>query len=554
MMPSFTQKVFLYVVAVHIQDVSALNEQPVAPESEVTENYHSVFIDGPKSTLVHHAAAAADWNKCRRPDPKYPSKRIPYMEDRVIMKRGMQFSDGSLFDYYAVFDGHGGDFTAQWLAQRFHNLVKDKIQDVADDNSQGMMQALSKAFEVADKNLRGQQTKCSGSTGTVAIIRNETVAGQTKRVLYTANVGDSEAMLIAKNGSMPESTFVDFYDARPYTPENNNIGDHEYRMLTAMHHPKEDMIACPLEIERVNQAVAASKQCVRLFPRDRPGLPKNYIYTYKDGRDLDLNAIDGAQNSRTFGDFNMKLKRYENAVIATPSISRTELGDHDGTLVIASDGLWDVMHPRNGFDQFEDDSWPTDSDLNSSSPDFAFSLFNLAADRAYVKQDNIGVITVDLCAPVTEATEIDEQQVDGAIQLDGSHMKADFRIANQIDHLPKGITNIVLNAPSHYSQGKIEASYIRSTKLSERGHWQYTMYTSKGAADKGLSFRVSDFKKTSSQKLKSLYSQLKTGMLKHFFRKNRIATTWERMKILGAEPDLSEELSKISAEQATANE
>ena len=133
-------------------------------------------------------------------------------------------------------------------------------------------------------------------------------------------------------------------------------------------------------------------------------------------------------------------------------------------------------------------------------------------------------------------------------------MKADFHIANQINNLPKGITNIVLNAPSHYSPGKIEASYIRSTKLSERGHWQYTLYTSKGAADGGLSFRVSDLKKIDRSKSKSLCTQLKTRMLKHFFRKNCTATTWERMKILGAEPHLSQELSKISPEQTAASQ
>ena len=84
------------------------------------------------------------------------------MEDRLVMKRGMKFSGkvGGVFDYYAVFDGHGGEFTAKWLAEHFHGIVQKKIQDVAADAGPGvMMKALNEAFKQADEDLRKQMTR-----------------------------------------------------------------------------------------------------------------------------------------------------------------------------------------------------------------------------------------------------------------------------------------------------------------------------------------------------------------------------------------------------------
>lgn len=141
--------------------------------------------------------------------------------------------------FFAVFDGHGGRSAAAWCGDHFHELLlknlgldptspsedskketpnesEDKdgntirysysqevsTSDEADLKHLPVSEILDHTFEEADSYLTGAHGIFSGSTAVVALIRPEIDDdhengnhGEEKLVLYTANVGDSRAVL-----------------------------------------------------------------------------------------------------------------------------------------------------------------------------------------------------------------------------------------------------------------------------------------------------------------------------------------------------------------------
>lgn len=134
------------------------------------------------------------------------------------------FAERLDWGYFGVFDGHAGKETARWAGAHLHELIYKSIQR---EDHMDMRETLNEAFVEADKQLTvmngaGQ----SGSTAAVAVIRWE-VEGEAhgeadapersdvqpsgthfdfvptlkhKRMLYTANAGDSKIVL-ARGGA-----------------------------------------------------------------------------------------------------------------------------------------------------------------------------------------------------------------------------------------------------------------------------------------------------------------------------------------------------------------
>ena len=123
-----------------------------------------------------------------------------------------------------------------------------------------------------------------------------------KKILYCANIGDSRCVLVNNNGLMRLS-----YD---------------------------DRVDDPKEKERI------IKQGGVIF--------NNRVY----GR---------LMLSRSFGDWTIK----EYGVIAEPHITKIEINDNDSYLIIASDGLWDVIKDEEckGFTEIYEDTFETCKNL-----------------------------------------------------------------------------------------------------------------------------------------------------------------------------------------------
>eukprot|EP01130_Rhizamoeba_saxonica_P017309 TRINITY_DN834_c0_g1_i2.p1 TRINITY_DN834_c0_g1~~TRINITY_DN834_c0_g1_i2.p1 ORF type:complete len:294 (-),score=88.71 TRINITY_DN834_c0_g1_i2:67-948(-) len=182
--------------------------------------------------------------------------------------------------YFGVFDGHGGTEAAILLEQHLHkNLFKNE-QFI----SGNVETAINEGFEETDNFIISEAIAndwTNGSTGVISIICDN--------ILYTANVGDSEAILISEES-----------------------GQVSHELLTFPHKASD-----PDEKERI----------------------KNL------GGHVFFNRVFGSLAvSRAFGDSRFKKPTSSNNFVShVPYISKKELQPSNLALVLACDGLWDVM-------------------------------------------------------------------------------------------------------------------------------------------------------------------------------------------------------------------
>ncbi|XP_071730353.1 LOW QUALITY PROTEIN: probable protein phosphatase 2C 72 [Rutidosis leptorrhynchoides] len=206
-----------------------------------------------------------------------------------------------------VFDGHGrnGQIVSKFVRNKLPSLIinqrnsimsKGKTVNEHDDfvskDFHFWEEACFSAFKVMDKEIKLLEhidCSCSGTTAVIVIKQGED--------LVIANLGDSRAVLgtIAENGIMPMQLTTDL---KPNVPsEADRIRKSNGRVMALREEPHIDRVWLPYH--------------------DSPGLAM----------------------SRAFGDFVLK----SHGIIAVPDVSYHRLTSNDQFLVLASDGVWDVL-------------------------------------------------------------------------------------------------------------------------------------------------------------------------------------------------------------------
>jgi protein phosphatase 2C family protein 2/3 len=191
--------------------------------------------------------------------------------------------------FYGVFDGHGGVDAAIMVQDNLHNNIF-RSEAWKSGNIEG---ALNNGFETTDDQIIKQSIEkgwMNGSTAAVALFHNLS--------LYIANIGDSEALLIKKTAD----------------------GQWEPEALTTLHKPSD-----PSEKERIE----------------------------KLGGHVFFGRLFGALAvSRSFGDSKFKIpKTAQNFVSWEPAIKKVDIvPEQHKFLVLACDGLWDVMNHQQVSD------------------------------------------------------------------------------------------------------------------------------------------------------------------------------------------------------------
>jgi serine/threonine protein phosphatase PrpC len=204
----------------------------------------------------------------------------PEMEDDHLIQAKMPSAEDHML--LGVFDGHGGAKTAQYVAP---HLV-EKIESMPswqtyleNQTEENVGIALTEAFLAMDQELRERSEEASGCTAIVVML--------TPSFIVTANLGDSRAVL-GSNGSTVALSF----DHKPYNEE---------------------------EKRRIEKA----------------------------GGTVSWNRVDGdLAVSRAFGDFRYKsvdLPQEEQKVTPEPEIQIQPMSDQHEFVVLACDGVWDVM-------------------------------------------------------------------------------------------------------------------------------------------------------------------------------------------------------------------
>ncbi|KAK8683461.1 hypothetical protein V6N13_039521 [Hibiscus sabdariffa] len=216
------------------------------------------------------------------------------------------------FHYFGVYDGHGCSHVATRCKERLHELVKEEL--VCEEEWKG---AMARSFTRMDKEVNewngsviGANCRCElqspesdavGSTAVVAIVTSDKIV--------VANCGDSRAVLCRKGKPVPLSS-----DHKGAKQLDRSLSDY-VDCLHAYHAElKSGVPDRPDELDRIQEAGG------RVIYWDGP------------------RVLGVLATSRSIGD--NYLKPY---VSCEPEVTVTDRTAEDECLIIASDGLWDVV-------------------------------------------------------------------------------------------------------------------------------------------------------------------------------------------------------------------
>ncbi|BAF18292.1 protein phosphatase 2C 51 [Oryza sativa Japonica Group] len=284
------------------------------------------------------------------------------MEDAVAIERTFMASTGDGAgairgggegeeDFFAVYDGHGGSRVAEACRKRMHVVLAEEVSlrrlrgQSASGGDVRWKEAMLASFARMDGEVVGSVAaaapRVDGTepSGFRTVGSTAVVAVVGRRRIVVANCGDSRAVLSRGGVALPLST-----DHKPDRPD---------------------------ELERVEAA---------------------------GGRVINWNGyrvLGVLATSRSIGDYYLKP-----FVSAEPEVRVVERTDKDEFLILASDGLWDVVSnevackiARNCLNGRAASMFP-ESVSGSSAADAAALLAELAVSRG--SRDNISVVVVEL--------------------------------------------------------------------------------------------------------------------------------------------------------------
>jgi len=226
------------------------------------------------------------------------------LQDRYVADEAME----ELGVYFAVMDGHGGTAVADHAQARLHKNIlaqfrQKQVQPASRDEK--IKAAIKEAFLQTDKEILSMAERKKftheGSTCVAALLHGNPKLGTALR-LVVANLGDSRAVLCRGGQAVAVSE------------------DH-----------KPSRIDEKKRIERVGGLVLHMRGTWRV------AAPTNPNSTQKSAR----REYQGLAMTRSFGD--MYFKQPAALSIAEPDVQVLPLSDKDLFLVLACDGIFDVM-------------------------------------------------------------------------------------------------------------------------------------------------------------------------------------------------------------------
>jgi len=271
-----------------------------------------------------------------------------------------------------VFDGHGGDSAADYLSRKFYEMFSEEVSEEVygkecspegkDEKGLSCTAELSEVFKAVfakmDKKLlewlhetqEGEERQ-AGSTATVVLARTDKVV--------VANVGDSRAVL-CRNGQPQDLSTEHRVEGTGETVEA------EVARVKGVGGWIEDGRVC--DVLAVSRAFGDA-----MFKGD--GLPDLLQF----GIDSKFWDEEFAKTINFTGD----------PVVSAPDVVEIALREDDEFIILASDGLWDVVSSKDAVDIAR-------KDLQKGRPlkAVAEKLANIALRR--YSQDNIAVILIDL--------------------------------------------------------------------------------------------------------------------------------------------------------------
>ena len=218
-----------------------------------------------------------------------------YNEDTITVRKIIDPKDKNNYFYiFAIYDGHGGNGCSIYLK---NNLYKNITECSMIGLRNGINLTEQNFLEYEGVNQYGELDDTSGSCASIVLIKN--------KKCIIANVGDSRCILF-KNKRL-------FFATKDHKPNSHS------------------------EKRRIESAGGSVFQSTAIVPLYQNGKMIEMPWRVNPGR---------LSVSRTFGDIEIKLEKFggkKNVVVSTPDIVEFELNDQYNFLVIACDGVFDVL-------------------------------------------------------------------------------------------------------------------------------------------------------------------------------------------------------------------
>lgn len=292
------------------------------------------------------------------------------MEDDIVLRPNTLQG----FSFAAVFDGHGGFASVQFLRDELYKECLEALQGgllLLEKDFKAVEEALKQAFVKADMRLlkwlemKGEEEDESGATATAIFLGNNK--------LLISHIGDSSVVL-----------------CRSGKPE----------LLTSPHRPYGSNKASLQEIKRIREAggwITNGRICGDIAVSRAFGDMR-----FKTKKIEMLQK--GAQEGRWTEKFISRVQFKDDLVVARPDIYQVTLGSDAEFIVLASDGLWDYMSSSDAV------SFVRDQLRKHGNTQLACeSLAQVVLDQR--TQDNVSIIIADLGKTDWKSVPLQQQNV-----------------------------------------------------------------------------------------------------------------------------------------------
>jgi serine/threonine protein phosphatase PrpC len=203
--------------------------------------------------------------------------------------------DKNCINMIGVFDGHGGKLVSKYLKENLPDYFTKKFKDNLFSKPEKFSKYVSKVFDILQNKLIEEHPKAVNYCGSTACLAIHCINKLEKKgYLWVINIGDSRAVLNNKNGLSIQLS----KDHKPNSPEER------------------------MRIEKMGGKIA---------------------FDGADWRIKDLSL------SRAFGD--VDCTPY---VTHLPQIYKHKLSSKDKFVILACDGLWDVVNNQDAVDFVQD--------------------------------------------------------------------------------------------------------------------------------------------------------------------------------------------------------
>ncbi|KAK4994775.1 mgpp2cl-1, protein phosphatase 2C-like protein 1, partial [Elasticomyces elasticus] len=337
-------------------------------------------VPGPRSTF--RVGVTEDKNKkCRRtmedthaylynflstPAPAIGSNAASKVKGSVVSDSSSSLSQTNSQDvvetdngYFAVFDGHAGTFAADWCGKKVHILLEDIIRR---NPNTPIPELLDMTFTTVDQQLEKLPLKNSGCTAVIAVLRWE------DRIPNPQSATGSTAIAPAAAAAVKG-------DASQVAPEVAAPAEDKIRAAASRHR-----VLYTANVGDARIVLCRNGKALRLS-YDHKGSDENEGKRISGAGGLILNnRVNGVLAvTRALGDAYMK-----DLVTGHPYTTETVIQpDLDEFLILACDGLWDVISDQEAVDMIR----------NITDPQAASKLL---VDNALARfsTDNLSIMVV----------------------------------------------------------------------------------------------------------------------------------------------------------------